>query len=514
MKHTLLLLLISITFTAQAGNPLIKDIGMSDPHIRVFNDTVYLFTGHDDHPDDKLWVMKDWRVFSSTDLVSWKQETTISTKDNYMPDNSKDCWAGDAATRNGKYYFYFSDQKRSIGVMVADSPGGHYVDALGKPLVSPMHDPTAFIDDDENKTPYIIYGDKEGGGYRVARLNEDMISLAETTKPIQIIGEEWESAPKFMDKNYLFKHKGTYYLSWGRDYATSTNVYGPYTCVGAMGNGHKLDQFAHGSFFWYHGQYYHIWTYYLRSGFKYRECIITYCHFDNQGNIVTDMNFLDKHFASGVGQYESSWPKIEAEWYYGKSEALTKQDADEGGFEINNIENGSWLKFANMDFKNIDFESKRRTFQARVTHIKNSGAIEIRLDSPTGELIGTATVTADDVLNGNASISCNLNKVVGKRDLYLSFTSEVQSPFNLNYFSFGSDEATAVDEMAEKSFSIFPNPSHNGVFYLNEAHKWNIFYTSGVQVARGNGSVVDLSAYGTGIYLFRSDVYREKLVVR
>ncbi len=439
MKQTLLILLISITFTAQAGNPLIKGIGMSDPHIRVYNDTVYLFTGHDDHPNDKLWVMKDWRVFSSTDLVSWKQETTISTKDNYMDDNSIDCWAGDAAMRNGKYYFYFSDQKRSIGVMVADSPGGHYIDALGKPLVSPMHDPTAFIDDDENKTPYIIYGDKEGGGYRVARLNEDMISLAETTKPISIIGKEWESTPKFMDKNYLFKHNGTYYLSWGRDYATSKNIYGPYTCVGAMGNGHRLDQFAHGSFFWYHGQYYHIWTYYLRSGFKYRECIITYCHFDNQGNIVTDMNFLNKHFANGVGQYESSWPKIEAEWYFGKSESLTKQDGAKGGFEISGMENGSWLKFAKMTFETMDFVNETRSFQARVTNIKSDGVIEIRLDNPNGILIGSASVIACNTDNGNAIVTCSLDRVVGERDLYLKFTSNQSASFNLDYFSFGKE---------------------------------------------------------------------------
>jgi arabinoxylan arabinofuranohydrolase len=52
-----------------AGNPIIKDIGMSDPHVRVFNDTVYLYAGHDDDPNDPLWVMKEWRIFRSTDLV-------------------------------------------------------------------------------------------------------------------------------------------------------------------------------------------------------------------------------------------------------------------------------------------------------------------------------------------------------------------------------------------------------------------------------------------------------------
>ncbi|NCB09135.1 MAG: 1,4-beta-xylanase, partial [Bacteroidia bacterium] len=141
---------------ANGGNPVIKEIGMSDPHVRVFNDTLYLFSGHDTSPGDTTWVMRDWRVFSSTDLINWKLETTISPENNYMGKGSTDCWAGDAASRNGKYYFYFSDRKRSIGVMEANHPGGPYTDALGKPLVEPMHDPTIFMDQDKKKTPYII----------------------------------------------------------------------------------------------------------------------------------------------------------------------------------------------------------------------------------------------------------------------------------------------------------------------------------------------------------------------
>ncbi len=212
MRFCCLVFILASSGTAYAQNPIVKDIGMSDPHIRVFDDTIYLYCGHDSHPDDKTWVMKEWRIFSSTDLINWKQEGVISTKDNYMPDNSTDCWAGDAATRNGKYYFYFSDRKRSVGVMASDSPKGPFKDALGKPLVSPMHDPTVLINDDPQKTPYLIYGDKEGGGFHIARLNEDMISTAEDPRPIQIKGKEWEEAPAWMDKNYIIQVPG-YLLS-------------------------------------------------------------------------------------------------------------------------------------------------------------------------------------------------------------------------------------------------------------------------------------------------------------
>lgn len=184
----LIFLLINAICFSQ--NPIIKNKGVSDPHIRVFNDTIYLYSGHDSHPNDKIWNMKDWRVFSSTDLLNWTIRDTISTKENYMTDDSEDCWASDAISRNGQYYFYFSDRKRGVGVMTSVTPSGPFIDPLNKPLVSPMHDPTILIDDDAYKTPYLVYGDKENGnGFHIAKLNTDMISLAETPKLIKINGK-------------------------------------------------------------------------------------------------------------------------------------------------------------------------------------------------------------------------------------------------------------------------------------------------------------------------------------
>ena len=422
--------LLLAAFLVEANNPLIKGIGMSDPHIRVFNDTVYLFSGHDSSPNDPTWVMRDWRVFSTTDLINWKLETTISPKDNYMGAASTDCWAGDAVARNGNYYFYFSDRKRSVGVMISNHPGGSYRDALGKPLVSPMHDPTILTDDDAAKTVYLVYGDKEGGGYRIARLNNDMISLAEKPRPITINGAEWEKTPEWMDKNYVFKYKDTYYLSWGRDYAISKNVYGPYQCVGAVGNGHHLDEYAHGSFFEWKGQFYHIWTYYLKQGFKFRECIISYCHMADDGQIVTDTDFLDQHFETGVGQYDASWPRIQAEWYSEKSDKITKQGSRLAGFQLGNIDNNSWVKFANVDF---GASTKTRMFSASLNGISSVGTIEIRSGSLTGELLGVARVKPNQK---SATVSCKLKDIIGKKNIYLKFTGKGSQLFKLDYFRF------------------------------------------------------------------------------
>ena len=425
-----IILLILCYQLSPGQNPVIKDIGMSDPHIRVFNDTIYLYSGHDSSPDDETWIMKDWRVFSTTDLVNWTFEETISPKDNYMDDNSNDCWAADAANRNGKYYFYFSDRKRGIGVMTADSPRGPFIDALNKPLLSPMHDPTILIDDDPDNTPYIVYGDKTGG-YHIAGLNENMISLAEDPKPIKINGDLWEDAPGWMDKNYIFKYSGVYYLSWGRDYAISRHIYGPYECVGAVGNGHHLSEFAHGSFFWWKGQFYHIWCYYLRNGYKYRESIITYCHFDENGAIVTDTDFLNKHFATGVGQYDASWPEIQAEWYYEVSSGIRKQGCRKDGFVLTGIKDDGWVKFAN-----VNFAKSSRSFETRVSLTGGRGKIEIRAESLTGPLLGVLSVHPPADSSTYQVVSCELDCAIGKKDILLKFSGDKESTFKLDWIRF------------------------------------------------------------------------------
>jgi len=416
---------------ANAQHPLSSYKGISDPHVRVFNNTIYLYSGHDSDPNDKTWIMKDWRIFSTTDLIDWRLVGTISPKDNYMDDNTTDCWAGDAAERNGKYYFYFSDRKRGVGVMVSDSPTGPFKDALGKPLVAPMHDPTILIDDDPNKTPYLIYGDKEGGGFHIAQLNNDMISTKEQSRPIKIIGKEWDNAPNWMDKNYLFKHKNTYYLTWGRDYAISKNIYGPYTCVGAVGNGHHLNEFAHGSFFWWKGQCYHIWCYYIRPGYKYRDIIVTYCHFDDNGKIVTDTDFLDNHLENGVAKYDASWSKIQAEWYYEKTEEIVKKGNAKDGFVLSELKNGSWLKFPN-----IIFNKGYTVFNAQVKALNGGGKLEIRKDDLAGELIGVIEIPHTENHKEYTMVSGNLKKSEGENDIFLKFTGTPDSRLSIDWFNF------------------------------------------------------------------------------
>jgi arabinoxylan arabinofuranohydrolase len=64
---------------AQPGvalNPVVQTLYTADPAPMVYNDTVYLCTSHDE--DKSTWfTMKDWRCFSTKDMVNWTDHGSL-----------------------------------------------------------------------------------------------------------------------------------------------------------------------------------------------------------------------------------------------------------------------------------------------------------------------------------------------------------------------------------------------------------------------------------------------------
>lgn len=214
--------------------PIFPEQGLTDPHTMIVGDRLYLICGHDASWANENWVMDEWQIHSTTDLVYWRFETRIRPADTFMGAKLK-CWGSDIAQRAGKFYVYFSDGPDGVGVVRADAPGGPYVDVLGKPLVNRAmvpdtqpYDPDVFTDDDGES--YLFFG---CGKYYVARLGADMISLAEPPRPVVL-----DDPRDLSDKVCVFKRAGRYYLAWGGHYAMANNVYGPYRRVGPFPNTH------------------------------------------------------------------------------------------------------------------------------------------------------------------------------------------------------------------------------------------------------------------------------------
>lgn len=144
----------------------------------VYNDTVFLYTTHDED-DAEGFKMLDWLLYTSTDMVNWTDHGAVASLKSFdwvKRDNG--AWAEQVIERNGKFYMYCPIHGNGIGVLVSDSPYGPFKDPLNKPLVWQKEhwydiDPTVFIDDDGQA--YMYWGNPN---VYYVKLNEDMISYS------------------------------------------------------------------------------------------------------------------------------------------------------------------------------------------------------------------------------------------------------------------------------------------------------------------------------------------------
>ncbi|WP_289701553.1 glycoside hydrolase family 43 protein, partial [Duncaniella muris] len=169
---------LTIAATAWAQRPIVQTNFTPDPAPMVYNDTFYIYTGHDEDGRHDEFVMNEWRVYSSKDMVNWTDHGSPMSLDTFSW-AEWGAWASQCIERNGRFYWYVCcvdsrTHDMAIGVAVADSPTGPFTDAIGAPLVSDPGgyiDPTVFIEPDGNA--WLYWGNP---GLWCCKLNPDMIS--------------------------------------------------------------------------------------------------------------------------------------------------------------------------------------------------------------------------------------------------------------------------------------------------------------------------------------------------
>lgn len=223
-----------------SGNPIITHEYTADPAALVQGDSLWLFAGHDFAGGQKGYKMKDWLVYSTTDLKNWTEYPVPMKITDFAWAQSGDAYAGQVIERNGKYYWYISTNWSGIGVGVADRPEGPYKDALGKPLLTNKDcfasthswaciDPTVFIDKDGQA--WLFWGNREC--YYV-KLTSNMIETEGPVKKLDIEGANFTEAP------WIHWYNGKYYLSFATgfpekiSYAMSDHIEGPYEYKGII----------------------------------------------------------------------------------------------------------------------------------------------------------------------------------------------------------------------------------------------------------------------------------------
>ncbi len=111
------------------------------------------------------------------------------------------------------------------------------------------------------------------------------------------------------------------------------------------------------------------------------------------------------------------------------------------GTDFGNIANGDWAKFSA-----VNFGSGYNVVEARVATEEASGAMDIRIDSTTGTLLGTITAHNTGDWQTYTSVVQAIKSVSGVHDVYLIFRSTGSSSImNLTWLKFinGSIPATS-----------------------------------------------------------------------
>jgi len=260
--------------------------------------------------------------------------------------------------------------------------------------LTPTKEYDAGIFEDIDGDFFIVFGIWD---YYIAKLNDDMISLAEKPKkininnprgPYNLCGTRKEKTTD--DKPFIHYYNKKYYLSWGCFYAMSDSLYGPYDFKGSIiesesfshgydsptwPNGFK--QGRHGSFFNWHNQSYFAYCDMSQTGNRYfRDTFISYINYKENGEISPIR--VD---GQGVGNFDVNKGHINAVEYF-KSHGVKKIENSDGSFSVSNIEDKDFLIFNKI--KGLG-DKKYIKFNGLFNH---DFKIEARLNSPNGKLIG------------------------------------------------------------------------------------------------------------------------------
>ncbi|WP_236263977.1 glycoside hydrolase family 43 protein [Dysgonomonas sp. Marseille-P4677] len=421
---------MNVSFIAKSQNPIIQTIYTADPAPMVYNDKVYLYTTHDE--DNSTWfTMNDWRVYSTNDMVNWTDHGTVLSYTDFTWAKG-DAWAAQCIERNGKFYMYVplttKENKTSVGVAVADSPYGPFIDPLGKPLVQSGHgdiDPSVFIDDDGQA--YLYWGNPNC--YYV-KLNEDMISyegqICYVPMSVESFGKRdgnQERATLYEEAPWLYKRNDLYYLLWAGGpipehigYSTSNSPMGPWKYQGTLMEQEGRSFTNHPGIIDFRGKtyfFYHNGDLPGGGGFT-RSVCVEEVKFNNDG-LFQKMK-MTKGIEKGLANL-NPYVKTEAEtiaW----SEGIKSSQNELVGVFLTAKKDNSFIKV-----RDVDFRSKGASkFFARVGTTHNGNiSMEIRSGKIDGPLLGVVKVPRTGGSDRWEVVSIDVPKTTGIHDLYFVF---------------------------------------------------------------------------------------------
>ena len=429
-----LVLLASLSANSQEmlNMPIIQTKYTADPAPLVYNDTLYLYTSHDED-DAEGFKMQDWLLYTTTDMVNWQDRGAVaSLKDFKWYKNNNGAWAQQVVHRNGKFYMYCPIHGNGISVLVADNPFGPFRDPLGKTLVWQREhwddiDPTVYID--ETGQAHMYWGNPN---LYYVKLNEDMISTSGDIVKMPHI-EDYQEGP------WIFKRKDNYYLSFastccpeGIGYAMSKSPEGPWDYKGHIMDHTSRTRGNHPGIVEYKGKWYCFGQNYDRFRLE------TSRHAERRSVSVAEMTFnpdgtikeLPYFIDCKVEQIEhfNPYQKVEAEtmaWGFGlKTTPKNPWARDRWNQLVTNIDEGEYIML-----KGVDFKKGAKSFTVSASCLLYGGTLEVRLDSFDGPCVGSVDITCTkDKLQ---EFTTDIKGAKGVHDLCLVFKGSKHQKKNL-----------------------------------------------------------------------------------
>ena len=313
------------------SQPLVTHMYTADPSAHVFDGRLYVYPSHDIDAgipfDDEgsHFGMEDYHVLRMATPDDAAEDCGVALHIRDVPWAERQMWAPDAATKDGRYYFYFpakaSDGRFRIGVAVGERPEGPFRPESEAIRGSYSIDPAVFADGGEH---YMYFGGLWGGqlqkyrnnkydagnvepaddepalGPRVARLTADMKQFAEAPREVRIVDEAGEPllasdhGRRYFEGPWMHKYRGKYYLSYSTGnthilcYATGDDPYGPFVYQGKIltpvvgwTTHHSIVEFGGRWWLYYHDSLLSGGVTHLRS------VKVTELRYDKRGRIVT-----------------------------------------------------------------------------------------------------------------------------------------------------------------------------------------------------------------------------------
>jgi len=398
-----------------------------DAEARQWSDGRMYLYGSYDISGRTSYCSWEYQVFSSADLIHWEdhgESFRSASPDSDVPWTGAPLYAPDCIYHNGRYYLFFCTADNGEGLAESLFPAGRFTNAVPiEGANGDAIDPAVLVDDDGQV--YYYWGQFH---LRGAKLRPDLRGIQPETLCADLITE---ASHGFHEGASIRKHLGIYYMvytdiSRGRPtclaYATSHSSLGPFTKGGIIIDNIGCDRETwnnHGSIAEFNGQWY---IFYHRSSqasmFNRRVCVEP-IYFSADGSIAE----VEMTTQGITGPLPSDQP-IEA-WRACLLHGQVRTAVDgptESDPAIRErlafIHHGDWAAYKYVDF---DSTSARTGFCGRAASLTYGGTIEIHLDQPDGELIGSCHVPRTGGWQKWSTLTCPIRSVKGVRAVYLVF---------------------------------------------------------------------------------------------